>query len=132
MKNIPRIVRIATRESTVALITLLADRECRADPSRALAAASGVALTTQIEGLRHPDAGTRCSIIEILGREKRADMSRAVSEALGDDVPAVRNAAEQALSRRDLRDVDQAIAVAAETDQSVAVRNAATSVTQRP
>jgi HEAT repeat protein len=123
--------RIGTAESTAALITLLADRDCRADASRALAAASGVALATLIEGLRHPDAGIRCSIIEILGRVKRADMSRAVSEALGDDTPAVRNAAAQALSRRDLRDVDQAIASAARTDQSVAVRNAATSVTQR-
>jgi HEAT repeat protein len=123
--------RIGTAESTAALITLLADRDCRADASRALAAATGVALATLIEGLRHPDAGIRCSIIEILGRVKRADMSRAVSEALGDDTPAVRNAAAQALSRRDLRDVDQAIASAARTDQSVAVRNAATSVTQR-
>jgi HEAT repeat protein len=121
---------IGSPASTNALIALLAERGCRAEASRALTAASGDALSTLIEGLRNPDAGIRCSIIEILARVRRVDITRAVSEALGDDTPAVRNAAEQALTRRDLSDLDQAIE-SARADQNPTVRNAAASVTER-
>jgi HEAT repeat protein len=122
--------RIGSSASTNALIALLAERGCRAEASRALTASSGVALSTLIEGLRNPDAGIRCSLIEILGRVRRADITRAVSAALGDETAAVRNAAEQALTRRDLQDLDQAIE-SARTDLNPTVRNAATSATER-
>jgi HEAT repeat protein len=128
---ISALAAIGSAASTNALVGLLADRDCRAAASRALAAASGDSLAALIAGLRNPDAGVRCSIVEILGRVKRADVSRTVSRVLEDDVGAVRTAAEQALTRRDLHDVDTAIASAAEADQNSAVRRAASSVVDR-
>jgi HEAT repeat protein len=128
--GIGALARIGTPESTRALVALLRDRDCRADASRALTSVTGDGLAELIRGLRVADAGTRCTIIEILGRVRRADMSRAVSAALGDDDLAVRNAAEQALTRRDLRDLEEAIAAAA-ADENPTVRNAATSVAER-
>jgi HEAT repeat protein len=124
------LAKIGSVASTNALIALLAERGCRAEASRALTTSSGVALSTMIDGLRHPDAGIRCTLIEILARVRRADITRAVSEALGDDTAAVRNAAEQALTRRDLSELDQAIE-SARADLNPTVRSAAASVTER-
>jgi HEAT repeat protein len=122
--------RLNMAESTKALVGLLANRSCRADASRVLAAATGDALSALIQGLEDPQPGIRCTVIEILGRVRRADMSRTVSEALGDSTPAVRNAAAQALTRRDLRELDEAIA-AARADENASVRNAASSAPVR-
>ena len=121
---------IGSAESTRALVALLSDRDCRADASRVLTSATAEGLEALIHGLQDPDAGIRCSVIEILGRVKRADLSRAVSGALDDEAQAVRSAAEQALTRRDLRAMDQAI-TAAKADANPTVRHAAASVVER-
>lgn len=119
--------RIGTRAATSALITLLASRACRAEVSRLLSSASGESLAALLEGMKDPDPGIRCTVIEILGRVKRADMARAVASALEDDSVSVRHAAEQALTRRDLQDLEQAI-LAARVDANPTVRNAASAV----
>jgi HEAT repeat protein len=121
---------INSTESTRALVALLAYRDCRAEASRLLCRATGESLSALIAGLSDPDAGIRCTIVEILGRAKRGDMSRAVSQALQDEDRAVRHAAEQALTRRDLGELETAIAKARD-DTNPTVRNAATSVMDR-
>jgi HEAT repeat protein len=121
---------VASAESTRALISLLSDRDCRADASRVLADVTGESLDAVIQGLQDPDASIRCSVIEILGRVKRSDLSRAVSAALDDSDQSVRSAAEQALTRRDLRAMEQAI-TAAQADANPTVRSAAASVVER-
>lgn len=121
---------ISSADSTRALVALLSDRDCRADASRVLTGVTGESLEALIAGLHDPDPGIRCTVIEILGRVKRADLSRAVSGALDDEAQSVRSAAEQALTRRDLRAMDQAIS-AAKADSNPTVRGAAASVVER-
>jgi HEAT repeat protein len=121
---------IGSAASTRALVALLGDRDCRADASRVLTNITGEGLEALIHSLQDPDAGIRCSVIEILGRVKRSDLSRTVSRALDDEAQAVRSAAEQALTRRDLGAMERAI-TAAQDDSNPTVRSAATAVVGR-
>lgn len=100
-----RLARNGSEDAVAALIALAAMPRHTTAAVAALASLGEREAPWIARGLAHPDAGTRCAIIEALGRLRAAPaaISRLVAPALADEAEVVRLAAAEALGRLDLR-----------------------------
>jgi len=108
-----------------ALLLLLSDRDRRERSHDAIARLPVSRVGDLSRGLQHPRADVRSATVSVLGRFHCEEATRALSSALTDAAPAVREAAVQTLARLGARGVEQALATLSANDPSKAVRRAA-------
>jgi HEAT repeat protein len=119
------LARIGDDFAVAGLIDLAAEPRRAAHAVAALAGLGETRIHSVGRGLRHPNVGVRCAVVEALARMRHAGASSLLATALLDEAPSVRLAAAQALGRRDVRHADAALSEAARVDGDAAVRRAA-------
>ena len=118
--------------ATAALVGLAAESGMRETLVTALATLPSRRIGDVAEGLRHSSSDVRRATIEVLGRMKHPDATRALEMALDDGVPAVRAMAVAELRRLGSRSASRKLLALARTDPDREVRQAAVmAVTQQ-
>ena len=108
-----------------ALLAFLGDRTTREHAQRAIVRLPPTRIADLSRGLQHPQADVRSSTVDVLGRFLCEEATQAVSTALGDPAPEVREAAVMTLARLGARGQEAALANLSTNDPSKAVRRAA-------
>jgi HEAT repeat protein len=98
---------IPDERAYAALLELTRHPACRSAAVTALTRVGIVAQSALERGLLDPAEEVRYAAVEVLARMKQTQATRLLSTALGDESPAVRRAAAQALARLDLQNAGQ-------------------------